>query len=533
VAKWLSSFRRKQASAPKTVLELMVLEGADAGQQFTVDGAEVRIGRGKPKTGQTGTILLHDKSVSSLQATLRAERSGTVLEHNPDATNPTLVNGRKVSKQKIKPGDQIEMGLVKIEVRQRQGIALSGLLSLPPAGTHPVNVSNREAPVAHTSLAGAATVEMPAPRGLVGSSITDPGGSIDHNAPTLVECRGALTVVRGLSELENETFPLRVDATVVGRSRECDIAVPEAGISRRHCSCEWQGDQLVLTHMSGTNSTCVNGVPVTGSRPLAEGDEILLADRVVLRVHLSGVNPQRVSSDDRATLPPQSAGRPEPDPLAAREPETGAEPLSQPASKPLPKPLSKPRRSLQQYMEDKIERDRQIEEEFSVEGSFVDIDVVGSYKMKAEADRPAHIIVSFERFRAFVEQVIEEFEGQVLNSNGDELMCFFESTPNAVRSASAILVRLDDFNATQNVLSSPFRFRIGIHTGRCLVDRVRGVAYSAVLDTAGHLQKAADVNGLLISEATLSALPDSPQFEPAGTLDHENIPTYRATGPIE
>ena len=154
-------------------------------------------------------------------------------------------------------------------------------------------------------------------------------------------------------------------------------------------------------------------------------------------------------------------------------------------------------------------------------------------KMKAEADRPAHIIVSFERFRSFVESVIEEFEGQVLNSNGDELMCFFESTHQAVRSASAILQRLDEFNERQNVLSSPFRFRIGVHTGRSLVDRERGVAYSAVLDTAGHLQKAAEVNGLLISDETLKQLPEGLPFEPAGTLEHEAIATYRATAPIE
>ena len=485
LAKWLSSIGRKQASAP-TVLELMVLEGADAGQQFTVDGPEVRIGRGKPKTGQTGAILLHDRSVSSLQAILRVERGGTFIEHNPDATNPTVVNGHKVEKQKIKPGDQIEMGLVKIEVRQRQGIALSGLLSLPDSGTELVQVDRVRAQVAAAGSASAATVRMPAV------------GNVDHEAPTLVESRGALKVTRGIPALENETFPLRIDVTLVGRSSECDVAVPEPGISRQHCRCEWQGDQLVLFHMSETNSTCVNGVAVTGQKRLSEGDEILLADRVMLRVCLAGSGPERVSTEDRPTLPPQSAPR-----------------------------------SLQQSMEDKIERDRLIEEEFSVEGSFVDIDVVGSYKMKAEADRPAHIIVSFERFRAFVESVIDEFGGQVLNSNGDELMCFFDSTPHAARSASAILARLDEFNRKRNVLSLPFRFRIGIHTGRCLVDRVRGVAYSAVLDTAGHLQKAADVNGLLISEATLRALPESLPFESAGTLDHENIATYRATGPIE
>jgi hypothetical protein len=50
----------------------MVLEGVDADPQFTVDGAELQIGRGKGKTRRTGAIFLHDPSVSSEQATLRA-----------------------------------------------------------------------------------------------------------------------------------------------------------------------------------------------------------------------------------------------------------------------------------------------------------------------------------------------------------------------------------------------------------------------------------------------------------------------------
>ncbi len=508
MAKWLPSFGRKQqADAPKTVLELMVLEGEDAGQQFTVDGPEVRIGRGKPQTGQTGTILLHDTSVSAHQATIRVQDGTHVIEHNPEATNATLLNGRRIRKERIRPGDHIQMGLEKIEVRQRKGIALSGLFSLRDAETEPIaDVANVRARIAESRGEAAQETAVMA-RGEGAATQT-----------TLVESRGRLLLVRGIPGLENESFPLRVDSTVVGRSSQCDVTLPEPGISRQHVRFEWRDAELVLVHLSGTNSTCVAGARVTGERRLREGDEIQLADQVVLRVQLG---PTPTSTEDRPTLPPQSS-RPT------------LEPTVPPAARPDPSagPKAPATPSLRQFMEQKLEHDRLIEEEFSVEGSFVDIDVVGSYKMKAEADRPAHIIVSFERFRSFVESVIDEFGGQVLNSNGDELMCFFESTHDAVRSASAILHRLDEFNAKQNVLASPFRFRIGIHTGRSLVDRARGVAYSHVLDTAGHLQKAADVNGLLVSEATLRALPEGLPFEPAGTLDHEGIVTFRATGPI-
>ena len=525
MAKWLprslapqSLFGRKP-SAPRTVLELMVLEGSDAGQQFTVDGPEVRIGRGKPKTGQTGAILLHDKSVSGLQATIRAEGGASVLEHNEGATNPTLVNGRRVKKQKIQPGDQLQMGLVKIEVRQRQGIALSGLFRVD--GTEPLDATEIQHQVAEGGPAGnKVTAEMPRVDSSSGSGSRSAAGGPEVDATTLVESRGQLVLLRGVPGLEGQSFPLGLSQTVVGRSSQCDVTIAEPGISRRHLRCEWRGDELVLEHLSGTNSTCVNGELVAGTRSLRDGDELVLADHVVLKVQHSRAG---ASSEDRPTVPPgQMTAVPTQAASRAASAEAPAAAEAGPGSP-----------SLRQFMEEKIERDRLIEEQFAVVGSFVDIDVVGSYKMKAEADRPAHIIVSFERFRTFVGDCIIEFGGQVLNSNGDELMCFFESTLDAVRSGSAILARLDDFNEKQNVLASPFRFRIGVHTGRSLVDRERGVAYSEVLDIAGHLQKAAEVNGLCVSGATLEALPEGLPFEPAGTLEHEGIPIYRALAHIE
>jgi hypothetical protein len=53
-----------------------------------------------------------------------------------------------------------------------------------------------------------------------------------------------------------------------------------------------------------------------------------------------------------------------------------------------------------------------------------------------------------------------------------------------------------------------------------------------VLDVAGHLQKDAEINGLLISESTYKALPEGLPFEPAGQLDDGGIPVYRLTAPL-
>ncbi len=183
-------------------------------------------------------------------------------------------------------------------------------------------------------------------------------------------------------------------------------------------------------------------------------------------------------------------------------------------------------------MEDKIDLDRSIED-FNVMGTFLDIDVVGSRGMKGAGARAEHIIVSFDRFRAYVAGICEEWDGQVLNSNGDELMCFFGSASCAVLAGSAILERLVDFNRDLNLLSQHFRFRLGAHTGISLVDLAAGIAYSEVLDTAGHIQKLAEPDTFLISQTTLESLPQQIPVTPAGELTGERWLLYRVDGVVQ
>ena len=73
--------------------------------------------------------------------------------------------------------------------------------------------------------------------------------------------------------------------------------------------------------------------------------------------------------------------------------------------------------------------------------------------------------------------------------------------------------------------------RIGIHTGRSVVDLERGVAYSPVLDGAGHLQKAAPVDGFLISSATFESLERREGLTPLGVVTRGGIEAYGSAEP--
>jgi len=296
----------------------------------------------------------------------------------------------------------------------------------------------------------------PAPAGRAGPSLTTTQVAIPAGLAA-----GHLTVVEGPPDLMGLRFRMHEPETRIGRGEEAHVRFHQASISRDHAALRREGAGFVLVHRSRTNATYLNHAPVSDPQPLADGDEIRLAGEVVLRLSLPGSGASRAE---------------------ARE------------------------GSLRQAMEERVQLDDRIEADFVRDGSFLDVDVVDSYGMKADEPSPDRIVVSFERFRSYVARGVEVQGGRVLNSNGDEVMAFFETADSAVASARGILHGLESFNGAENLLQRPFRVRTGIHTGRSAVDLVNGVAYSPVLDGAGHLQKAAPVGGLMISEETVRVL---------------------------
>lgn len=288
-----------------------------------------------------------------------------------------------------------------------------------------------------------------------------------------------LTVVAGPSEMMHQRFPLRGRKSTIGRSPDCAIKLLDPGISRLHAILHYDGREFSIEHCSGTNSTYVNGIPVEGTQPMRVGDEIQFADRVRLR------------------LDPRSQG----------EASRGSD-------------------SLASVMQARLELDDRIERQFLRIGTFLDVDVVDSFGMKATEASAERVVVSFERFRAFIGQEVVDHEGQILNSNGDEVMAFFPSPDTAVASARAIMQELDVFNRTENLLLRPFRVRQGAHQGRSAVDLRAGIAYSPVLDMAGHLQKDAPVGGLLVSADVYEALTNREGFTSAGVVAKTEVDAY-------
>jgi FhaA, N-terminal domain/FHA domain len=74
--------------------------------------------------------------------------------------------------------------------------------------------------------------------------------------------------------LEGKIHPLRNQAIVIGRSRDCDIHVADPNVSRRHAEVRPDGSGgYVLIDLGSTNGTELNGKRV-GQIRLSEGDTI-------------------------------------------------------------------------------------------------------------------------------------------------------------------------------------------------------------------------------------------------------------------
>jgi len=67
------------------------------------------------------------------------------------------------------------------------------------------------------------------------------------------------------------------DGSVLGRSAECAIVIPDNGVSRRHCRFDWTFRGYQVSDLGSTNGTSVNAVGVT-EYTLSHGDVVGIGD---------------------------------------------------------------------------------------------------------------------------------------------------------------------------------------------------------------------------------------------------------------
>jgi hypothetical protein len=124
--------------------------------------------------------------------------------------------------------------------------------------------------------------------------------------------------------------PFKQPVFTVGRSSECDIALPDQRASRHHGDFRWNGRHWEVVDRGSTNGTYVNGMQVHGPYDLRVGDRITIGETTMVLREFSAPapTPARQPSPARQRSPTvegQALRAPAPSVPAAR-PQPRAEP---------------------------------------------------------------------------------------------------------------------------------------------------------------------------------------------------------------
>jgi pSer/pThr/pTyr-binding forkhead associated (FHA) protein len=119
-----------------------------------------------------------------------------------------------------------------------------------------------------------APIEPPAPPpGLAQTVMYQPaaaapaGGAAAEPPPALP--------MRAYLRMQEQLFAIKEPVAVLGRSKRCDIVLPDPNVSRQHAEIRLEGDGHVLVDLDSTNGVKINGREVKRA-VLADGDRIEL-----------------------------------------------------------------------------------------------------------------------------------------------------------------------------------------------------------------------------------------------------------------
>ena len=98
---------------------------------------------------------------------------------------------------------------------------------------------------------------------------------------------------------------------VLGRDTDCDVAIREPVVSRRHCRIVHTSGQVYLEDLGSLNSVLVNGAPCAGG-PLRAGDEIAVGSERFLLTKTTGAEPHETGKKNLESTDTWPWGKAEP-----------------------------------------------------------------------------------------------------------------------------------------------------------------------------------------------------------------------------
>ncbi len=117
---------------------------------------------------------------------------------------------------------------------------------------------------------------------------------------------------------QGQTFAIPPGGLVIGRAPECNLALKDSQVSRRHARLFWRGSRLIVEDLGSANGTLVNGMPISQPFLLSEHDTMQLGDSLFVVQGLLGheLTPTVRNLDaaaaaaSRPPLPPRPQAKP-------------------------------------------------------------------------------------------------------------------------------------------------------------------------------------------------------------------------------
>jgi class 3 adenylate cyclase len=151
---------------------------------------------------------------------------------------------------------------------------------------------------------------------------------------------------------------------------------------------------------------------------------------------------------------------------------------------------------------------------FGREVAFLAIDVVGSVGMKAGED-PSAIQYDFAEYRKLVERIFRARGVLKAAWTPDGVMACFAHVEDACQAGKDVIKSLKAFNRDVKLAKADFAVRCGVNAGLVYFDDATPLESISdrVIDVAGHMQKHAEPNTVLVARKIIEPLRQLEEFE--------------------
>jgi class 3 adenylate cyclase len=150
---------------------------------------------------------------------------------------------------------------------------------------------------------------------------------------------------------------------------------------------------------------------------------------------------------------------------------------------------------------------------FGREVAFLAVDVVGSTNMKLNEDA-ASIQYDFEEYRKLVERVFRARGVLKTAWTPDGVMACFSHVEDACQAGQDIIKSLKAFNRDVKLTKAEFKVRCGVNAGLVYFDDATPLETISdrVIDIAGHMQKYAQPNSVMVARKVIEPLRQVNEF---------------------